>query len=125
MGEGVLLAGFCGIADDLLKRRQVIQVTFSPRGRDATDGEGPLLVMALDDLDEASVLQYTEVAAQISIGERAELLEIVEGQSLGVGDQRGQYAQPRPLMDHTVQAFVGEPTLGGRILSLHCEPRLP
>jgi len=119
----VFLASFGGIADDLLERGQILQVTFAAIRGNAADGERAILVMPLDDLDEAGILEDSKVAAQISIGERAELLEIVEGQSLGIGDQRRQHTQARVLMDHTVQAFVGEPALRGRTLSLHGEPR--
>jgi len=52
MGKGFVLAGFCCITDDLLKRRQITQITFAATGRDAADGEGTILVVALRDLDE-------------------------------------------------------------------------
>ena len=46
--------------------------------------------------------------AQIAVGQRAHLLEIAEGQAPGIGDQAGEHAQPRALVNHAVQALVGE-----------------
>jgi hypothetical protein len=53
-----------------------------------------------------------EVTAEVAVGESAELFEVVEGQALGVRDERGENAEPRALVDDAIKAFIGETALG-------------
>jgi hypothetical protein len=40
--------------------------------------------------------------AEIAIGKRAQLLQIVEDQTFGIGDQRGKHAKAGAFMDHSI-----------------------
>ena len=73
-------------------------------------------VETLLDLDDAIVLQHLEVPAQVTVGQPAELLQIAERQTLGIGDQRRQYAEPRLLVDDTIEPLVGEAAVRGFVL---------
>jgi hypothetical protein len=48
--------------------------------------------------------------AQIAICQGTQLLKIVEDQTFGISDQRGKYAKASALVDHSIQAFIGEAT---------------
>ena len=65
-------------------------------------------IVAANDFDHFGFFKNTEMAAEIAVGERAELLEVVEGQAFGIGDERRENAEPRALVNDTVEAFVGE-----------------
>ena len=78
------------------------------RRRDPAQRLRPVALEALGHLDQPGLLQHLQVAAEVAVGEAAEPLQVGEHQALGVGGQRGQHAEPRPLVDHPVEALVGE-----------------
>src|SRR5262249_28597991 len=74
--------------------------------------------IALDDVDEAGLLQHLQMAAEIAVGEAAELLEISKGEPFRMRHQRSQQTEPRLLMDDAVEAVIGE-WRGGQISLRH------
>src|SRR5271165_3002792 len=53
------------------------------------------------------------MAIQVAVRQRAELFQFSEGQSLGMGNQGGEHAQARALMNHSIEPTVGKS--GGRL----------
>lgn len=96
-----------GIANDLLERGEIFKIASAAGGGDPADSLRSVAVVASDDLDYFGPLEDTEVSAEIAIGQGAKLLEIVEGQALGIGDERSEDAEACPLVDYTIQTFVG------------------
>src|SRR5690242_6790172 len=68
----------------------------------------PVSFVALDDFDQAGLLQHLEIPAEIAVGQPAKLLQVGEGQSLRVRHQRGQQAKPCLFMDDAVEPRIGE-----------------
>ena len=59
-------------------------------------------------------MEHLEVPAEVAVGQRAEILQVVEEQALGVGDQRREDAQPGLLVDDPLEPVVGEPAAARR-----------
>jgi hypothetical protein len=55
--------------------------------------------MSLHDLNQFSFFQHTQMPAQIAVRKSAQLFEIAERQSLGIGNQTGKYAKSSALVD--------------------------
>ena len=66
--------------------------------------------MAFHNLNHPFRLQNSQMPTQISVGQRAKLLQIIEDQTLGIRDQRCQNAKTRPFMNHSIKAFIGKAT---------------
>lgn len=78
--------------------------------------------MSFFDFDYLLRFKDMEVPAQIAIGQRAKLLEIIEEETLRMGDERCKNAETGALMNDSVEAFVGETTFARRSFSLHVRP---
>src|SRR5581483_1179045 len=109
----------------LLQGGEVLEVAFAAVGSDSAHGLRPVPVMPFQDLNQLCLLQSAQVPAEITVGKRAHLLQIVERQRIGVSDERGQYAQASALMDDAIESFVSEAPFAGRRFRLHCRPPSP
>src|ERR1700722_10715836 len=108
-----------GVADDLFEGAEIVQVAFAAGRGDAAGGLGAIAVVSADDLNHPGIFKNAEVAAEIAVSERTELLEIVEGHTFGVGDEGGEHAEARSLVDGAVEAFVGEAAFAAQGLRFH------
>src|SRR5580698_288177 len=107
----------------LLERRKVFKIAFAAGRRDAAEGLGAIAIMPLHDLHDLLPLQHAQMPAEVAVGERTQLLEIAEGQSLGIANQRGEHTEPCPLVNHPVQSFISEGRFALRRFSFHrCPP---
>src|ERR1700677_2637368 len=100
--SGFFLSYFRRIQNYLFERRKVFKIAFAARRSDATERLRTIAIMSFHDLHDLLPLQHAQMPAQVAVGERAQLLEIAEGQSFGITDQRGEHAEPRPLVNHPV-----------------------
>src|SRR5262249_48033349 len=107
-GGGGLSRRTRGFLDHALEHSEVVDEALPPAPRHAARGQGPLAVERLGDLDQASLFQDLQMAAEIPVGERAELLQVREGETFGMRHQRGENAEARLLVDDAVEARVGE-----------------
>src|SRR5262249_3545409 len=76
--------------------------------RDPAHRLWPVVVVAFHDVDQACLLEHGEVATEIAVGERTHLLQVAEGETLGMGDERGQHAETRLLVDDAIEPVIGE-----------------
>src|SRR4051794_37243978 len=100
--------GFRRISNQPLEHGQIFQKAAATELGKTAGGVRPVAFVALAYLNEPGFLQHLEVPAEVAVGEPAELLEISERQSLRMRRQRGQQAEPRLLMDHPIEAIIGE-----------------
>src|SRR6266852_3718501 len=85
---GVFLACSPGrVADQPLQHGEIIEKAAAADLRQATTGMRPVALVALGDFDQSGFLEHLKMTAEIAIGQSAELLEIAEGQSPGMGHQ--------------------------------------
>src|SRR5207253_1964074 len=63
---------------------------------------------AFPDLHDAFLLEYLKMTAQVAVGERTQLLQVVEQEPLRMHGQRRDDSQACPFVQHTLQAFVSE-----------------
>ena len=80
------------IAHDLFQRLQIIEVAPSARGCDPADCLRPVAIVYANDLHHLCFFQHAQVAAQISVCQCSQLLQIVETYSLGIRNQGGEHA---------------------------------
>src|SRR3984957_14302095 len=112
--RGVFLPGSLGcIAHEAFEHREIVEKAATAVFRQTAARMRSVALITLGDLDQPGFLQHLEVPAEVAVGETAELLEIGEGQSLGVGDQRGEHAEPGLLVNDPVKSFVGERGVAG------------
>src|SRR6266566_9526155 len=79
---GVLLACSPGrVADQPLKHGEIIEKAAAADFCKPTAGMRPVALVALGHFDQPCFLQHLKMAAEIAIGQAAELLEVGEGQS--------------------------------------------
>ena len=79
-----------------------------PSGREPAERLRPPVLESLPDFDESRLFQHVEMPAQVAVGQRAEPLEIREQQPLGPHDERRHDPEPRLLVQHALEAVVGE-----------------
>ena len=108
-----------GIAHDLFEYGEVIQIALPAGCSDAADGLRAVAIVSADDLDHFGSFENTEVPAQVAIGKRAELFEVIECQAFGIGDERGEHTETRSLMNNAVEAFVSEAAFSTGGFSFH------
>src|SRR2546426_7025292 len=96
------------IGDHGLEDREIVEEAPAPRGREPAGRLRAMVAEALRDLDQAGLLEDAQMAAQVAVGQAAELLQVAEGEPLGVGGQRGEKRETRPLVDHAVEPLVGK-----------------
>ena len=101
-----------------------IRDSVSAPSRNAAHRQRPVPSMPLHNLHHLCPLQHPQMPAQVAVRQRAQLLQIAKRQPLRIRHQRRQHAQPRALVDHSVQALIREAALARPTvrLSLH---RLP
>src|SRR5271156_2455558 len=119
MISGFFLSYFCRIQDYLFERREIFKIALAARRCDATERLGTIAVMSFHDLHYLLPLQHAQMPAQVAVSQRTQLLEIAEGQSFGIADQRGEHAEPRALMNHPIQPFVGKTSFARPRFSFH------
>src|SRR6266436_4787375 len=80
---GVLLACSSGrVADQPLQHGEIIEKAAAANFCKPTAGMRPVALVALGYFDQSSFLQHLKMAAEVAVGQPAELLEVGEGQSL-------------------------------------------
>jgi hypothetical protein len=67
-----------------------------------------MVVEAFPDFDQARVPEDVEMAAQITIGEAAQLPQIREEPPFASRKQRGHDPEPGALVQRAIQALVGK-----------------
>src|SRR3954447_1963720 len=97
-----------GVADEALEHGQIIEEAAASGLGQPAGGVWAIALIALGDLDEASLLEHLQMARQIGVGEPAQLLEVGEGKALRMRHQRGQQAEPGLLVDDAIEALVGK-----------------
>src|SRR5882672_9803321 len=102
------VAGAGGVADNAIENLDVLEEAPAARRRHAAGRQRSLALERLDDFDHLRFLKHLQVTAQIAVGQPAQLLQIGECQALRMDDERRQDAEPRLLMDHAVEALIGE-----------------
>src|SRR5271168_2103921 len=100
MKSGFFLGYFCRIQDYLLERREIFKIALAARRRDAAECLGTIPIMSFHDLHDLLPLQHAQMPAEVAVSQRTQLLEIAEGQSFRIADQRGKHAEPRALVNH-------------------------
>src|SRR5262245_5580091 len=114
----------CGVAHDLLEHVEIVEVARAPFAGDPTHRLRSIAVETLDDLDQAGVVQHLQMPGEIAVGQAAQVLEVAEQQTLGVGGERRENAQAGFLMDHAIEALVGEASaIAAGFRALHRRPR--
>src|SRR6266496_3734574 len=115
----LVFADFGGIANDLLERRQIFDIASTPGRGNSADGERTIALVSFDDFDHLSFFQHAQVAAQIAVGKRAQLFEIVKSQALRIRNQGREYAEAGALVDHSIQPLVSKTPFARRGLRFH------
>src|SRR5229473_3292973 len=100
--------GLARVTNQPLEHGQIVEKAASAAFRQATTGMRPVALITLGDVDEACFLQHLKMAAEIAVGQPAELLQVGESQSLGMRDQRGQKAEPGLLVNDAIETVIGE-----------------
>src|SRR6185436_11228179 len=100
--------GLGGVADELLEHGEIVEKAAAPDPGQATTGVRTIALIALGDLDQAGFLEHLEMTAEVAVCEPAELLEIGEGQALGMRHERSQEPEPGPLVNDPVETVIGE-----------------
>src|SRR5713101_6907622 len=106
-----VLAGRGRVTHNLLQHLDVFEIAAAPEGRDPAHRLWPVVVETLRDLHHPRFLQNLQMPAQVAVAQRAQLLQVVETQPLGMRDQRSENAEARPLVDQSIQPFVREAAL--------------
>src|SRR5258708_937739 len=83
-----------GIPHQPLQHREILQEPAPARFGQATTRVRAVALITFGDLDKPGFLQHLKVTAEITVGETAQLPEITERQSLGVGHERREQAKP-------------------------------
>lgn len=76
----------------------------------------PPSVGALPQFDYARFMQHLKVAAEVSVGERAQVLQVAEQHAFRPGRQGGEDAEPGAFMEQAVEPFVGKAPAAGSAL---------
>ena len=98
---------FEGVGDDVFEFGDVIGEALFADGGEFAPGMGAVVLEGFFDFDEAGFLQDGEVAAEVAVGEGAEVLEVAEDEAGGVGGEGGDDAESGLFVDDAVDAVVG------------------
>src|SRR4051812_36614008 len=119
---------FGSIEHNLLQGFEVFNESFATRRGDTAYGLGTIAVLPFEDFDHPGFFEHLEMAAQVAVSERAQLLQVDEGQSLRISDKRGEYAEARALVNDAIEAFVGKASFAAALFdgwSLRFHRHLP
>jgi len=94
----------------LLELFEVGDEPLPPLGTEPAQRLRPAVLETLPDFDEPGLAQHVEVAAQVSVRERAQPLQLGEQDALGSRDERRHDPEPRLFVQHAVEALVREPS---------------
>jgi len=103
---------FEGVGDDVFEFFDVFGEAFAAGGGEFAPGLGAVVLEAFFDFDDVGFLKDGDVAAEVSVGEGAEVFEVVEGKAVGMRGERGDDAEARLFVDDAVDAVVGEAGFG-------------
>src|ERR1700704_7146278 len=88
-----------GVQQYLLENREILDIAFTPQGRDATKRMRAVVLDALGDGDQLCVFENLQMPVEGAVRQRAQLLQIAEQQSFRVGDERREDGEARPLVN--------------------------
>src|SRR6266849_267681 len=123
--RGPFFRHFCRIPNHLLESGQIFNVARTSGSRDSADSLRTVAVIFLHGLDHFPLLQNAQMPVQIAVRESTKLFELAERQSFRVRDQRRQHTEARALVNHAIQAFIGEAPFAARSLSFHSFSSFP
>src|ERR1700679_2264671 len=88
--------GFYGggrIQQHLLEHGEIVDVAPASQYGNAAKGQQAVVLDAFRDRDELCLLEYLQMPVEISVRQRAELLQIAERQSFRMSNEGGEHAQ--------------------------------
>ena len=91
----------------------VIQLPYDSGRRGERMGRGPSRIL------EAGLMERLQMPTEVAVGQRTQVLQLVEQPTFRLCGQRGEDAQPRLLVQQPVEALVGETTVGGLLAISH------
>lgn len=96
-----------GVGDDSFEFADVLQQSLTPQIGEAAQRLRTLVLNPLPDFHQPGLLQRLQMPAQISVGQRAEILQVAKEQTAGMRRQRRQNPEPGLFVDRTIEAIVG------------------
>lgn len=93
---------------DLLKFFKVGEKALAPYGGEPAEGMGPVVAEAFPDLDDACVVEYLQMPAEVAVGQGTEFFQIVEQQAFGVSEKGSQDAEASLFMEQPIEAVISE-----------------